>query len=105
VSLVLSSLAAEYRLAVNYAIEVLSEIEAILEAENHPVLRALVTSMKSDLEAHVTLSVLLEEAAKSMKSGAEETETKTTIALPEPPEEVTEPVPEEVGLYAEPNQA
>ncbi len=93
----LSSLASEYRLAINYAIEVLSEIEAVLEADERPVLRALVASMKSDLEAHIALALLLEEAGRS----PETEENKKSIALPEPPEETTEPVPEEIMLYAE----
>ena len=77
---VLRSLASEYRLAVNYALEVLSEIEAVLEAEDRPVLRALVTSMRDELEAHIALSYLVEEAA-AHEPEAEKTKSKP---MPEP---------------------
>ncbi|AEM38644.1 hypothetical protein Pyrfu_0775 [Pyrolobus fumarii 1A] len=77
---VLRDLATEYRLAIRYAMEVLSEIEAVLLAEDRPALRALVTSMRGELDAHMALSYLIEEAAQGETSEAR-------AALPEPPEE------------------
>ncbi len=78
---VLRELASEYRLAIRYATEVLEEIEAVLIAEDKPVLRALVSSMKDELDAHIALSYLVEEAASASQ------EKTGTIALPEPPED------------------
>ena len=82
----LRDLASEYRLAVSYALEVLSEIEALLEAEDRRVLRAIVTSMRDELDAHIALSYLLEEAAR-----VEEREA-VSRNLPEPWESEPEPI-------------
>ena len=83
----LRDLASEYRLAVSYALEVLSEIEALLEAEDRRVLRAIVTSMRDELDAHIALSYLLEEAAR-----VEERGVSPSRSLPEPWEAEPEPV-------------
>ncbi len=83
----LRDLASEYRLAVSYALEVLSEIEALLEAEDRRVLRAIVTSMKDELDAHMALSYLLEEAAR-----VESVEEARSRSVPEPWENEPEPV-------------
>ncbi len=79
---VLRELASEYRLAIRHATEVLEEIEAVLIAEDKPVLRALVSSMKDELDAHIALSYLVEEAASA------DQEKTSTVALPEPPEDI-----------------
>ncbi len=90
---VLRDLASEYRLAVRYAIEVLEEIEAVLVAEDRPVLRALVASMRDELDAHMALSYLLEEAAAAPPE-ATGSGGKSSVAMPEPPEEEPiEPIP------------